>query len=90
MWMFFASKCVKFVLSSILEDYKLTDVNALRAFTSARGKDSVYFTQKAYLFYFTLLLLQNTHISLSILQDYSIKFSLFINFLLFSLMVILF
>ena len=27
--MFFASKCVKLVLSSILEDYKQTDVNTL-------------------------------------------------------------
>ena len=62
----------------------------VRAFTSVRGKDSVYFTQKTYFFYFTPLLLQNTYISLSILQDYSIKYSLFINFLLFSLMVILF
>ena len=62
----------------------------LRAFTSAGGKDSVYFTQKTYFFYFTLSLLQNTHISLSILQDISIKYSFFINFLLFSIMVILF
>jgi len=62
----------------------------LRAFTSALLKDSVYFTQKTYFFYFTSSLLQNTHISLSILQDISIKYSFFINFLLFSLMVILF
>ena len=33
---------------------------------------------------------KNTHISLSILQNFSIKYSFFINFLLFSLMVILF
>ena len=61
----------------------------VRAFTSAHGKDSVYLTQKAYFFYFTPLLLQNTHISLSILQDYSIKYLLFITFF-FPLMVILF
>ena len=29
MWVFFFSKCVKFVLFSILEDYKWTDVVAL-------------------------------------------------------------
>ena len=46
--------------------------------------------KKTYFFYFTPSLLQNTHISLFILQDFSIKYSLFINFLLFSLMVILF
>ena len=28
MWVFFCSKCVKFVLFSILEDYTWTDVNA--------------------------------------------------------------
>ena len=30
MWVIFGSKCVKFVLFSILEDYKQTDVDALR------------------------------------------------------------
>ena len=29
MWVFFSSKCIKFVLSSILEDYTWTDVDAL-------------------------------------------------------------
>jgi len=29
MWVFFCSKCVKFVLFSILENYKWTDVVAL-------------------------------------------------------------
>ena len=43
----------------------------------------VYFTQKTYFFYFTLSLLQNTHISLFILQDISIKYSFFSIFLLF-------
>ena len=62
----------------------------IRAITSAGGKDSIYFTQKTYFFYFAPSFLQNTHISLSILQDISIKYSFFINFLLFSIMVILF
>ena len=64
--------------------------SALRATTSTHGKDFVYFTQKTYFFYFTSSLLQNTHITLFILQDFSIKYSLFINFLIISLMVILF
>ena len=48
-------------------------------------KLSVYFTQKKTIFfYFTHLFLQNTHVSLSILHIYSIKYSFFYNFLLFS------
>ena len=39
---------------------------------------------KIYFFYFTHPFLQNTHISLSILHIYSIKYSFFYNFLLFS------
>ena len=35
---------------------------------------------KNYFFYFTLLFLQNTHISLSLLHIYSIKYSFFYNF----------
>ena len=38
------------------------------------------FYKKHLLFYFTQLLFQNTHISLSILQDISIKYSFFIIF----------
>ena len=40
--------------------------------------------EKTYFFYFTCSLLQNTYISLSILHIYSIKYSLFYNFLLFT------
>ena len=40
--------------------------------------------EKTYFFYFTHPLLQNTYISLSILHFYSIKYSLFYNFLLFT------
>ena len=39
-----------------------------QALTSVGAKDSVYFTQKTYFFYFTLSFLQNTHISLSIIH----------------------
>ena len=55
----------------------------LRAIASACGKDFVYFTLKTYFFYFTPSLLQNIHISLSILQDILIKYSFFSIFLLF-------
>ena len=41
------------------------------------------FCTKNYFFYFTHQFLQNTHISLSILHIYSIKYSFFYNFLLF-------
>ena len=44
----------------------------------------IYFAQKTYFFYFTHPILQNTHISLSILHIYSIKYSFFYHFLLFS------
>ena len=45
----------------------------------------IFYTQKKiYFFYFAHLFLQNTHISLSILYIYSIKYSFFYNFLLFS------
>ena len=39
--------------------------------------------EKTYFFYFTHSLLQNTHINLSILRIYSIKYSFFLHFLLF-------
>ena len=45
----------------------------VRAITSVGAKDSVYFTHKTYFFYFTLLLLQNSHINLSIIQTFFIK-----------------
>ena len=55
----------------------------LRAFTSIRANFLSILHEKTYSFYFTLSLLQNTHISSSILQDISIKYSLFSIFLLF-------
>ena len=42
---------------------------------------------KTYFFYFTHPFVQNTHISLSILHIYSIKYSFFYNFLLFPLLL---
>ena len=56
----------------------------LRAIASTCGKDSVYFTLKTYFFYFTPSFLQNIHISLSILQDISMKYSFFSIFYYFS------
>ena len=51
-------------------------------------KFSFYFAQrKTYFFYVTHLFLQNTHISLSILHIYSIKYSFFYHFLLFSSLI---
>ena len=55
----------------------------LRAFTSVRANFLSILHEKTYSFYFILSLLQNTHISFSILQDISIKYSLFTIFLLF-------
>ena len=55
----------------------------LRAFTSVRANFLSILHEKTYSFYFTLSLLQNTHISSSILQDISIKYSLVTIFLLF-------
>ena len=57
----------------------------LRATTSVHSKFLSILYEKTYFFYFTHPLLQNTHISLSILHIYSIKYSLFYNFLLFTL-----
>ena len=56
-----------------LEDGVQAIVDELRAITSVFAKDSVYFTQKTYFFYFTLSLLQNTHISLSIIHTFLLK-----------------
>ena len=63
--------------------YNLSKWSIIRATTSVSEKDFVYVTQKIYIFYFTPSLLQNTHISLSILQDFSIKYSFYSIFLLF-------
>ena len=53
-----------------------------QALTSVGAKDSVYFTQKTYFFYFTLSLLQNTHISLSIIHTFLLKIIFSLNFFL--------
>ena len=55
----------------------------IRATTSIRENFLSILQEKTYFFYFTHLLLQNTHISLSILHIYSIKYSFFLHFLLF-------
>ena len=56
----------------------------LRAITSVGVNFPSILHQKNYFFYFTHSFLQNTHINLSILHIYSIKYSFFYNFLLFS------
>ena len=55
----------------------------LRATTSARVNFLSILQEKTYFFYFTHSLLQNTHISLSILHIHLIKYSFFLHFLLF-------
>ena len=55
----------------------------VRATTSARANFLSILQEKTYFFYFTHSLLQNTHISLSILHIYLIKYSFFLHFLLF-------
>ena len=56
---------------------------SIRATTSVRSNFLSILQEKTYFFYFTHPLVQNTHISLSILHIYSIKYSFFYNFLLF-------
>ena len=56
---------------------------SIRATTSVRANFLSILQEKTYFFYFTLQLLQNTHISLSILHIYLIKYSFFLHFLLF-------
>ena len=56
----------------------------LRSITSVGVNFPSILHQKNYFFYFTYSFLQNTHINLSILHIYSIKYSFFYNFLLFS------
>ena len=55
----------------------------VRAFTSVLLNFLSILHEKTYFSYFTHPLLQNTHISLSILHIYSIKYSFFLHFLLF-------
>ena len=62
----------------------------LRAITLVHVKYSFHISVKTYFFYFTQLLFQNTHVSLFTLEETSIKYSFFIHFLLFYLMIILF
>ena len=54
----------------------------VRAITSVGAKFFPFCTSKTYFFYFTHSFLQNTNISLSILQDISIKYYFFSIFLL--------
>ena len=53
------------------------------ATASVSVKVFFYFTLKIYFFYIIHQFLQNTHVTLSILHIYSIKYSFFYNFLLF-------
>ena len=59
-------------------------ITIIRVLTSVNVNFQFILHKKNYFFYFTHLILQNTHISLSILHIYSIKYSLFYYFLLFS------
>ena len=61
----------------------MLDIVCLRAIASILLNFFVYFTKRTYFFYFIPSLLQNTHISLSILHIYLIKYSFFLHFLLF-------
>ena len=60
------------------------EIQAVRAITSVGVNFPSILHKKGYFFYFTHSFLQNTHISLSILHIYLIKYSLFFHFLLFS------
>ena len=53
---------------------------SLRAIASIDAKFFPFCTSKTYFFYFTLLFLQNTHISLSIIHLYSNKIFIFLPF----------
>ena len=55
-------------------------IQNLRATTSVRSNFLSILQEKTYFFYFTHPLLQNIHISLSILHIYSIKYSFFYIF----------
>ena len=59
-------------------------ITVIRALTLVNVNFQSILHKKNYFFYFTHLILQNTHINLSILHIYSIKYSLFYYFLLFS------
>ena len=69
--------------------YKLQTYN-LRATASVLLKDFIYFTKKPYFFYFTPSLLQNTHISPSIIHYILYKWYFYILFLILFYLPILF
>ena len=71
-------------LGRIIQNCYVICNSSLRAFTTVLLNFLSILHKKTYFFYFTHPLLQNTHISLSILHIYSIKYSLFYNFLLFT------
>ena len=73
-------------VSHLVLPYKIYRVvfKNVRAITSVGVNFPSILHKKSYFFYFTHSFLQNTHISLSILHIYSIKYSFFYNFLLFS------
>ena len=76
MWIFFGSKCAYLNTFSILHYFTFTDASALiglRATTSVHAFYTSIFTLKIYFFYFTPSLLQNTHISSSILTSLLLK-----------------
>ena len=73
----------KLLISRILMIVEIALFITIRAFTSVLLNFLSILHEKTYSFYFTLSLLQNTRISLSIVQDISIKYSLFSIFLLF-------
>ena len=67
-----------------LKFFNVKSLVDLRVSTSVDANFYSILHEKTYFFfYFTYLFLQNTHISLSILHIYSIKYSFFYNFLLF-------
>ena len=61
---------------------KLVMFSAIKSTTSVDANFPSILHIKNYFFYFTHPFLQNTHISLSILHIYSIKYSFFYHFLL--------
>ena len=61
----------------------------LRATTSVHANFLSILQEKTYFFYFTHSLLQNTHISLSILHIYSIKYLFFLHFFIISFPLLL-
>ena len=73
-----------FTLFFFLDKTKFYTCRPIRASSSVRLYFLSILQRKTYFFYFTNSLLQNTHINLFILHVYSIKYSLFYNFLFFT------